>query len=213
MVADHAFPLTFSGVSGPLLPWPSTAAPQVNRALGGPRRISLATVTPTPACRRQANACPLTSCRHHLGAPRDFRGLTFSCALDVVDVYPDGLAPVFVARLLGLTESEVQSTERLAAPRYRLELQRLKNEERAAERARAEAARERDRLTRELERLSRVDLARRPAPPAPAVEAPALVLTLCPPVPLRRRRTATPRPRRAAPPLPGQMAFPWAAAA
>lgn len=180
----------------------------------------------------QARRCGLTSCRHHLGAARTLSdGHTFRCSVDVANNYPLGLAPSDVAVLAGMTESEVQIIEREAYGRARLGLQRLRNEEFE----RGLEARERDRVARAAAAPRRRVRPATPAPclltglestvpparvvapvvvpPVPAIEAPALVLTLCPPVPLRRRRTATPRPRRAAPPLPGQMAFPWAAAA
>jgi len=176
----------------------------------------------------QARRCGLTSCRHHLGAARTLSdGHTFRCSVDVANAYPLGLAPSDVAVLAGMTESEVQIIEREAYGRMRLGLQRLKNEEFE----RGLEARERDRLARAAAAPRRrvrpatpapclltgldstVPPARVVAPPAPAVEAPALVLTLCPPLPLRRRRTVTPRPRRAAPPLPGQLLFSWAVAA
>jgi hypothetical protein len=80
-------------------------------------------------CLAQQDECEESDCRHHLGAVRDLDGQRYGCAVAVAIGLPHGLAPVYVARLLGVTESEVQQIERRAAPKLRLALQHLANEE------------------------------------------------------------------------------------
>jgi hypothetical protein len=171
--------------------------------------VTLSAQTPTPSCLQHARQCGLVACRYHLGEPRALDGRTFRCALDVADSYPHGLAPQSVARLMGMSESEVQRIERSAAPLLRVALQRDANEEH-------------ERAVRARRQHGKAPYARpaaptpRPSPPrqVPSVRpAPALVLTLCPgrvgaPSP-RRRPRPRPRPIRAVDPR--QMAFPWAA--
>lgn len=69
-------------------------------------------------CMVQRRRCRFTDCDHHLGGVRKFehpdypnRRYTFSCALAVARHFPKGLAPKYVAELLGTTESEVQAVE------------------------------------------------------------------------------------------------------
>lgn len=117
----------------------------------GERRLSLLAMLPTGGCLAKAKVCPMAHCRYHLGAERTLPdGHAFRCALDAASSYPGGLIPAAVAILLGVSESEVQTAERAAAPKMRVGFQRLKNEER-----------ERARQARHLARTGR------PAPPMP----------------------------------------------
>lgn len=62
-------------------------------------------------CLLQQDICEADECRHHLGGLREFNRRVYGCALAVASDYPHGLAPVFVARLLGLPEGDVQRAE------------------------------------------------------------------------------------------------------
>lgn len=75
-------------------------------------------------CLAQQAVCPYRDCHHHLGAVRHFvdpepgaddeggpREFDFACVLAVARHFPKGLAPRYVAELLGTTESEVQAVE------------------------------------------------------------------------------------------------------
>jgi hypothetical protein len=100
-----------------------------------PRRVlSLSDHTPTANCLQQAERCALTSCRYHLGAERRTAdGQAFRCAIDAANG-TTGLSPANVARLLDMTESEVQRIERATYPRLRLALQKIGNDEHDLER-------------------------------------------------------------------------------
>jgi hypothetical protein len=93
-------------------------------------------------CLVQQDECSEEDCRHHLGAVREHLGEKWGCALAVATAFSaHGLAPVHVARLLGLPEGEVQEAEHRALRWLRLEVARLAAEE--EEDARRAAARER----------------------------------------------------------------------
>lgn len=83
------------------------------------RRLSLIATTPSPACLAQADRCPLTGCHLHLGRAVEFKGTVYRCTVAVANDHPHGLAPVFVAAILGEPESEVQRIERTVIQRHR----------------------------------------------------------------------------------------------
>jgi hypothetical protein len=196
--------------------------------------LSLSDHTPTANCLQQAERCALTSCRYHLGAERRTAdGQAFRCAIDAANG-TTGLSPANVARLLDMTESEVQRIERAAFPRARLALQKIKNEEHDLERqARERHARSKvPAASAPLGRAGTVspDLGEASAPPTaprrrptPQVKLPAPPATAAPPaapgmvavvlvVRATARRRPKPRPR-----LPAvdarQMALSWGEAA
>jgi hypothetical protein len=182
-------PTTAPGAAGiPLCRWVHDACMAVphndNRRHGtGQRRLSLLEQTPTGGCMAQAKVCALTCCRYHLGGERTTDdGHAFRCALDAANSYPHGLPPSVVAMLLGVTESECQSTERAALRRVAVGMQRLKNDE-------AEGARQ----ARHKARTGR---------PAPAMPIPPLAPTppAVRPKVLRRRPQPAPVPLVASPP-------------
>jgi hypothetical protein len=80
-------------------------------------------------CLVQQDACEAEECRHHLGGLREFHGRVYGCALAVADAYPQGLAPVYVARLLGLPEGDVQRTEHRGLAAALREHQRIEAED------------------------------------------------------------------------------------
>ena len=67
-------------------------------------------------CMVQRRRCRFTDCDHHLGGVRKFehpdypnRRYTFSCALAVARHFPKGLAPKYVAELLGTSPAQARN--------------------------------------------------------------------------------------------------------
>lgn len=84
------------------------------------RRLALVNATPTPWCvEALAPVCGLTGCRLHLGREVRFKGAAYRCGAQVANAFPRGLPPVFVARLMGEPEGEVQRLERGVLAKHR----------------------------------------------------------------------------------------------
>lgn len=90
-------------------------------------------------CVNGPRPCPWVSCRQHLHAVRDRPGRRgegralpppqvvahshVTCALDVVDVEPDGLNRQVIGKLLGLTRERIRQVEERALSRLKLATQ------------------------------------------------------------------------------------------
>lgn len=132
---------------------PTTPRPKALRPAPTPRRlveaaqVSLPIRTHLPViqpdyhaatgslCLVQQDECEATECRYHLGEIRTHDGHTYGCALAVAADHTT-LPPVFVARLLGITEGKAQEAEHRAMRWCLREWQRLDDEEDAITRRR-----------------------------------------------------------------------------
>ena len=56
--------------------------------------------------------CPWVTCRHNLANEHGNTELEETCALDIVDDYPEGLERTDVCRITGLSEREARDAER-----------------------------------------------------------------------------------------------------
>lgn len=119
-------------------PRPRTLTPRPRHALAEqlPLRVHLPVVQPDlyeatrGLCLAQHDECEETDCRHHIGAIRTYLGESWGCAIAVATAFSQhGLAPVAVAALLDITESEAQKVEHVAKARVREEVTRLSAEE------------------------------------------------------------------------------------
>ncbi len=68
-------------------------------------------------CLPKAMFCQKTSCRYHLAEGRELEEDDFKCAIHLANLAPDGQAPVYVARAMGLDEEVVQREEKTAYAR------------------------------------------------------------------------------------------------